>query len=173
MNPRNKVQGDIEEMIFAETLKKCPAIVSWVKSDINIDRLKKIDFILNFKSQRNPAADLSQLFVDIKSLPNNDPSGEIVHINHTTRNGQIGSLPGSYADFIAVRSNRLYNYGEGFYFIRIENDVWDVIHECGIFCTSSYDSSAWWTIPVEPLCRKYSLFISLDGKVIESKYKKI
>lgn len=161
------IKGENEEALFSQMMNNCSYIISCVKTDKNTDREKKIDFICNYKSPKD--LKITQFSVDIKSASDKNP--EVVNISHTARNGNIGSLPASYADFpVCIRFYCPYLKVNGFHFI-LKDYVWDVINLYGKKHTNN--KAVWWEIPIIELIKKRSLFISLDGTLVkESKWEK-
>lgn len=158
------IKGENEEVLFSQMMNNCSYIIRCVKTDKNIDREKKIDFICNYKSPKD--LKITQFSVDIKSVSDKNP--EVVNISHTARNGNIGSLPASYATFpVVIRYICPYTKLEGFHFI-LKDYVWNVIEKYGKLHTNN--KAAWWEIPIIELIKKRSLFISLDGTIVKESY---
>lgn len=171
-------KGKSEENLFYETMRKCKDVIDIVKTDLETDMEDKIDFFLHLRTKNGS---IKKLSVDVKSAYSKDPS--FVNINHTSRDGSLGTLPASSADLIAVRGlydalGKLENPIEVFYFIMKEN-VWNTITP-DMYHESSQDNSCWYLISIygkefgtmsgEGLAVKRSFFIDMEGNKVESKF---
>lgn len=177
MNKDNFERGMNAEQEFMQTMLKCNRIKNIAKMPPYVDMIYKQDFLIEYESIFK---NIVSFTVDVKSPYEKDP--RFVNINHTSRDGSIGTLPLSRADFIAVKGKyddlgKLPEPIDVWYFIMKEN-IWNAI-TADMYHESNTDQSAWYQVPIygeqygtmsgRGLAVKRSMLIDMDGNVLESR----
>ena len=169
-------RGITEEQRFYETMLKCPNVIEITKTEPEKDMSDKQDFIIRFKTIYG----IKELTGDVKSPSKNNP--RFVNINHTSRDGSIGTLPLSKSDLIVVRGlyddlGKLNPPKEVYYFITKDN-VWNTITP-DMYREAS-DGSCYHNIPIYSdipgrmsgggLAVKRSFYIDMDRNLQISRF---